>query len=128
MWTSFFALGTVRQEGIGDDSLVSESAAAGLFPGQVLVVDGDVKPGARQSLAAHRAGWPATYDRDLAHVHFCGSETRVLDVRRRNAMRSYRGSSGRLAPRRNCGSISSKRCGADVAQRSVRRTVKRAAG
>ncbi len=64
-----FWVRAVQQKRISHHCLVREAAAAGLFPGQVFVVDADLKSRAREPLAANGACGPAAYDCDLAHSH-----------------------------------------------------------
>ena len=43
-----------------------ESAAAGLFPGQMLVIEGDAKPRTGQTLPTQRAGRASAHDCNLS--------------------------------------------------------------
>jgi hypothetical protein len=53
-----------------------QAAAAGFFPGEVLIVERDVVTRAGELRAAHGSGWPAAYDRNFAHAHRLVSEER----------------------------------------------------
>ena len=50
------------------DGFVGQAAAAGLFPGEMLVKNTDAMPGARKLLAAHGAGWAAADDGNFRHL------------------------------------------------------------
>src|SRR5579862_5206282 len=59
----------MEKKGIGDDGFVRQAAAAGFFPGEVLVVERDVKSRTGKPVGAKRSRRPAANDCDLAHVH-----------------------------------------------------------
>ena len=67
-----FGLRRIKQEGIGFDRLVRQTAAAGLFPRQTLVVNRYLKARTGQTLSAERTGRTATNDGYLFHVSCCG--------------------------------------------------------
>ena len=69
---NFLGLGRIEQEGIGFDGFVGQAAAAGLFPRETLVVNGDLKARAGQPLAAERTGRTAADDGYFFHVPCCG--------------------------------------------------------
>jgi hypothetical protein len=64
----FFGAGTVEKEGIGLDGFVREAAAAGLFPGEALIVEGDFEAGGGEALAANGASRTTSNDGDLIHL------------------------------------------------------------
>ncbi len=57
----------VQQEGVSLDGLVGQAAATGLFPGEVLVKNGDLKTAAGQAFTAQRAGRSSPDNGDLFH-------------------------------------------------------------
>ena len=63
----FFGIRIIQQEREALDGFMGQSAAAGLFPCQVLVKNMDFVPRARELLTAHRAGRSAADDRYLCH-------------------------------------------------------------
>src|SRR5579871_1732420 len=63
----FFGMGILEKKRVTLRCLVSEAAAARLFPRQMLIKNDDFVSRARQLLAAHRAGRPAADDRNLRH-------------------------------------------------------------
>ena len=63
----FFGMRAVQKEGIRLNGLVRQAAAAGLFPGEMLVINRDVIPRPRQPLSAHGTSRTATHDRNITH-------------------------------------------------------------
>lgn len=63
----------MQKERVGLDGFVGEAAAAGLFPGEMLVEDGDGVAGAGQLFAAERAGGAAADDCDFSHQGTSGA-------------------------------------------------------
>src|ERR1700739_1486455 len=62
-----FGIRIVEQKREALDGFMSEAAAAGFLPRQMLVKDIDGVAGAGQLLAAHGAGRTAAYDYDFSH-------------------------------------------------------------
>jgi len=63
-----FRIGIVQQEREALDGFVSEAAAAGFFPRQVLVIEIYLVTRASKLLAARGPGGPAAYDCNLRHT------------------------------------------------------------
>src|SRR5208282_2154987 len=62
-----FGLRAFAEEGIGAEGFLGEAAATGLFPGEMLVVDGNAETCGGQTLAAEGSGRASTHDGDISH-------------------------------------------------------------
>src|SRR6266446_6032716 len=76
-----FGIGIIEEKREALDGFMGQPPAARLFPGQVLVKNVDAVSGARQLLATHRSGWPATDDCNLCHVLISGQGPHSLPAR-----------------------------------------------
>lgn len=63
----FFRGGAVEEERIFFDGFVGEAAAAGFFPGEMLVEKGDVESSDAQFFGAKSAGGPAADNGNVLH-------------------------------------------------------------